>query len=441
MLFKQLLLAGALQAALTAAIDIDVNGTPGGRVDRFENNHPKGNRLNRTRTHNHDHDHDHVNVDVNHQHNSGPTTVNGNVQTRNANVDINVDSDGSRTEKFRNDHPKGNRFQDDDDDDSDDEDDVNVDVNHEGNTTTVGGNVQTRNVDVNVDTKEGSRTDRFLKNHPKGNRTHNDDFDSDSDNEDEDNVDLNVDHQHNGPTNVGGSIQTREYTHVTQYDDADNVQARNADTEAYYNEIAKFYNREVARDNVDVDVTAKPNSRLDNWLKAHPAGNRVHENTNVDVDVDHEHQDGETVVGGSVQARGTSTVVFANRCEKDIWIWSVDEGVRFRFLSNSIERRLTWIQGSSAPIKVAGRSKYTEPFRTPAAGGVVFKVSDTDQLVGGAHTQFEYAISNNQLYYDISFVDCAKGDSAASCPGHAQGLSIYSPDVCIFSHTIAAFSD
>ncbi|KAF2688875.1 hypothetical protein K458DRAFT_292869 [Lentithecium fluviatile CBS 122367] len=106
--------------------------------------------------------------------------------------------------------------------------------------------------------------------------------------------------------------------------------------------------------------------------------------------------------------------VFANRCERDIWIWSVDETT-----------------GSSAPIKVAGRSRYTEPFRVPGAGGVVFKVSNSDQIVGGAHTQFEYAISNDQLYYDLSFVDCAKGESASDCPGHAKGLAMYSPnDAC-----------
>jgi hypothetical protein len=94
---------------------------------------------------------------------------------------------------------------------------------------------------------------------------------------------------------------------------------------------------------------------------------------------------------------------------------------------------LTIQQGSSDAIKVAGRSKYTEPFRTPGAGGVVFKVSTSEQLVGGAHTQFEYAISNDQLYYDISFVDCAKGESASDCPGHDRGLAMYSPNVRIQS--------
>jgi hypothetical protein len=558
MLFKQLLVAGALQAVLTAAIDVDVNGTPGGRVDRFENNHPKGNRINRTRTH----DHNRVNVNVNHQHNSGPTTINadvqtrranvdvnvdsdgtrkekfkqnhpkgnrfqddsdddsddednvnvdvnrqggsttvggnvqtrranidvnvdsdgsrkqkfkndhpkgnrfqdnsddesdvednvnldvnrqggsttvgGNVQTRNVdinvdsdgsrkqkfkndhpkgnrfqddsddesedednvnvdvnrqggsttvggnvqtrNVDINVDSDGSRKEKFKNDHPKGNRFQDDSDDESDDEDNVNVDVNRQGGSTTVGGNVQTRNIDVNVDS-DGSRKEKFKNDHPKGNRFQDDSDDEsedednvnldvnrqggsttvggnvqsrnvdinvesdgsrrekfkndhpkgnrfEDDSDDEDNVNVNVQQSPHTPTKVGGSIQNREYTHVSQYDDADHVQARDDGSDSYYQEIEKFYNREVARDNVDVDVTPKPNSRLDKWMKEHPSGNRVHDETNVDVNVDHQRQDGETRVGGSIQARGLGNAVFANRCEQDVWIWSVDEGVR-----------------------------------------------------------------------------------------------------------------
>lgn len=48
------------------------------------------------------------------------------------------------------------------------------------------------------------------------------------------------------------------------------------------------------------------------------------------------------------------------------------------------------------------------------------KISLTDRLeggVGGKITQFEYAIDNEQIYYDISFVDCANGESADMCPG------------------------
>ncbi|KAK7182525.1 hypothetical protein DPSP01_014114 [Paraphaeosphaeria sporulosa] len=110
-----------------------------------------------------------------------------------------------------------------------------------------------------------------------------------------------------------------------------------------------------------------------------------------------------------VAALGKLTV--ANRCSRDMYVWSVDG------------------QGSSRAIKINARSRYTEPIRTSCNGcGVTLKVSRTLQLIGGHHSQFEYAISNNVMYYDISFVDCAKGQDASNCPGHVAGLEIYSPN-------------
>lgn len=103
--------------------------------------------------------------------------------------------------------------------------------------------------------------------------------------------------------------------------------------------------------------------------------------------------------------------IISNRCPYDIWVWSVDQ--------------THW----SAPIHVPARSKYSEPFRSACNGcGTSMKVSKSDQLVGGAHTQFEYSIVNNQIWYDISLVDCAKGQDASACPGHDFGLAMDSPD-------------
>ncbi|ORX94825.1 hypothetical protein BCR34DRAFT_550131 [Clohesyomyces aquaticus] len=108
--------------------------------------------------------------------------------------------------------------------------------------------------------------------------------------------------------------------------------------------------------------------------------------------------------------QGLGRAIVANQCDHDIWLWSIDE------------------QTSIPNIKVGARSTYTEPMRAPCNGcGISLKISNTDQLLGGQQTQFEYAIANNQVYYDISFVDCAKGDSAADCPGHDKGLVIDSP--------------
>jgi hypothetical protein len=133
----------------------------------------------------------------------------------------------------------------------------------------------------------------------------------------------------------------------------------------------------------------------------------------VEMDASHGHGHHHSIetrqVGGNA--------VLANRCYYDVWVWSVDEG------------------SSSPPIYVPARTIYTEPKRAPAAGGVVLKVSRTDQLLGGQQTQFEYAMSNNMIYYDISFVDCATGTTAQNCPGWDMGLNIGSPEVSSLSST------
>ncbi|KAF1844560.1 uncharacterized protein K460DRAFT_365506 [Cucurbitaria berberidis CBS 394.84] len=103
--------------------------------------------------------------------------------------------------------------------------------------------------------------------------------------------------------------------------------------------------------------------------------------------------------------------IVSNRCPYDIWLWSVDQS--------------HW----SAPIHIPARTQYSEPFRSSCNGcGTSMKISKSNQLVGGAHTQFEYSIVNNQIWYDISFVDCAKGESASACPGHDKGLTMDSPE-------------
>jgi hypothetical protein len=86
-------------------------------------------------------------------------------------------------------------------------------------------------------------------------------------------------------------------------------------------------------------------------------------------------------------------------------------------------------QYTSPTIYVPARTKYVEPIRNVCEGcGVSVKVSKSDQLMAGQQTQYEYSIANNQLYYDLSYVDCAQGESAENCPGHDRGNSIDSPD-------------
>jgi hypothetical protein len=84
-------------------------------------------------------------------------------------------------------------------------------------------------------------------------------------------------------------------------------------------------------------------------------------------------------------------------------------------------------------VKLKARTKYSRPLEISSCEGcgTVFKASKTPQIVNGKHTQFEYAIepAQNMIYYDISYVNCAQGKSAANCPGHERGHAITSPQV------------
>lgn len=87
---------------------------------------------------------------------------------------------------------------------------------------------------------------------------------------------------------------------------------------------------------------------------------------------------------------------------------------------------------SSKAIKIAAHSKHSEELRSPCGDcGVSYKVSNMPRLVDGYHTQFEYTIKYGILWYDVSFVNCAKKKNAASCPAHAQGVAMYSSQVRI----------
>lgn len=93
-------------------------------------------------------------------------------------------------------------------------------------------------------------------------------------------------------------------------------------------------------------------------------------------------------------------------------------------------------------VKIPARSQHSEPFRNPCnACGVSMKVSKSDKLESGTHTQLEYAIADNKIYYDISFVDCAKDKSASDCPGHDKGIAIDSPEVSCMNSQILNLAD
>lgn len=112
-------------------------------------------------------------------------------------------------------------------------------------------------------------------------------------------------------------------------------------------------------------------------------------------------------IGLQISQASAGSAVISNCCAYDIWLWIVETGQ------------------SSGAILVPARSQYSDTFRST---GTSVKVSTTNTLIGSPHTQFEYSVVNNTIWYDISFVDCAKGKNASSCPGHAEGVAMDSPN-------------
>lgn len=95
--------------------------------------------------------------------------------------------------------------------------------------------------------------------------------------------------------------------------------------------------------------------------------------------------------------------VIVNRCAYDVWVWPISTG------------------HPSESFMIPARSTHSEAYTGHSTS---MKISKSETLVAGQHTQFEYSIAAGQLWYDISFVDCAKGESASNCPGHDEGLAM-----------------
>jgi hypothetical protein len=129
-----------------------------------------------------------------------------------------------------------------------------------------------------------------------------------------------------------------------------------------------------------------------------------------------------TILFAALQASlaAAGNAIISNRCSYDIWVWSVQPG------------------SSSAPIYIPARGQYSEPMKSGSP--TALKVSKSNALEAGKHTQFEYSIVNNELWFDISFVNCANGQSSSSCPGADGGLTMSSPNSACGSINCAANS-
>jgi hypothetical protein len=117
-----------------------------------------------------------------------------------------------------------------------------------------------------------------------------------------------------------------------------------------------------------------------------------------------------TILFAALQASlaAAGNAIISNRCSYDIWVWSVQPG------------------SSSAAIYIPARGQYSETMKSGSP--TALKVSKSSALEAGKHTQFEYSIINNELWFDISFVNCADGQSASNCPGADGGLAMSSPN-------------
>lgn len=117
-----------------------------------------------------------------------------------------------------------------------------------------------------------------------------------------------------------------------------------------------------------------------------------------------------TLLVAALQATlaAAGNAIIQNKCSEDIWVWSVGSG------------------SSSSAIHIPAYGQHSEPMISGSPTAI--KVSNTNQLQNGKHTQFEYSIVNNQMWFDISFVNCAVGESSANCPGAAGGLAMSSPN-------------
>ncbi|KAF2006161.1 hypothetical protein P154DRAFT_422590, partial [Amniculicola lignicola CBS 123094] len=117
------------------------------------------------------------------------------------------------------------------------------------------------------------------------------------------------------------------------------------------------------------------------------------------------------------------SAIIKNRCPYPVYVLSEDsERVR-------------------SEIMIPAGTPYEEPIRKPSIGGVSFKVSKVSGKFD-VITQLEYTVGNNEngydfsqmAFYDISFVDCVKGDigsfDTTNCPAWDMGISIVPPTGC-----------
>jgi hypothetical protein len=104
---------------------------------------------------------------------------------------------------------------------------------------------------------------------------------------------------------------------------------------------------------------------------------------------------------------GNATVI--NSCTYDLYVQAVGGGDTNLEMPDSLPAKYMWHK----PLRT-----------TPNGGGVSIKVSKTPDMSN--IMQFEYALANGLVYYDISLLNClgtgANSHDASDCPGWKDGL-------------------
>ncbi|KAF1994915.1 hypothetical protein P154DRAFT_612566 [Amniculicola lignicola CBS 123094] len=110
-----------------------------------------------------------------------------------------------------------------------------------------------------------------------------------------------------------------------------------------------------------------------------------------------------------------------NNCPQDFNLWSIPN------------------PDSSTPITLPAGYVYIEHPRTGPnnTGGISIKItSSSADTLAAPHTQLEYTLADNKVWYDISFIDCVKKTVAgepsdgSECPGHGEGVQVVGGGKC-----------
>ncbi|KAH8725776.1 hypothetical protein GQ44DRAFT_680477 [Phaeosphaeriaceae sp. PMI808] len=127
-----------------------------------------------------------------------------------------------------------------------------------------------------------------------------------------------------------------------------------------------------------------------------------------------------------------NSAMVKNSCAYPVYIWSVGpgdcEGPEAK--SKVFETRGMYIEANGT---------YVESLRKCMDGGISLKISKTED--DSRPMQFEYAVNNTMVWYDISYLNCMKNTKGekdlSGCAGHEGGIQAVGSGDCPQYHCLA----